>query len=168
MWRNRVTWGPSFALRMPLGWPPWWWPMVARIFTTTTRYVPAWGRFFGYPFVLPQLPMCLSWLRDRRFAIFAARVDGAVHYASVDYRGRSALVFGSEAEGLSPTSARRRDHRHRFADVGNRRQSERCRHRRGTLLRSVATTTGRIRVQLDYPVYRVRVPTLRAAANSCS
>lgn len=54
------------------------------------------------------LPVCeaasadvLTWLRQRRFAIVAARVDGSVPYASVDYRGPTAIVLGSEAAGLS-------------------------------------------------------------------
>ena len=34
--------------------------------------------------------------------IVAARVDGAVPYTEVDYRGPTAIVLGSEAEGLSP------------------------------------------------------------------
>ena len=34
--------------------------------------------------------------------IFAARVDGAVPYTEVDYRGPTAIVLGSEAAGLSP------------------------------------------------------------------
>ena len=34
--------------------------------------------------------------------ILAARVDGAVPYTEVDYRGPTAIVLGSEAAGLSP------------------------------------------------------------------
>jgi TrmH family RNA methyltransferase len=33
--------------------------------------------------------------------MFAARVDGAIDYWKADYTGRVALVFGSEAHGLS-------------------------------------------------------------------
>ena len=59
------------------------------------------GAIFRVPVCAATAPDVLNWLRDRRFTIFAARVDGAVPYASVDYRGRSALVLGSEADGLS-------------------------------------------------------------------
>ena len=44
----------------------------------------------------------LVWLRRHDFSIFAARVDGAVDYAEVDYRGNAAIVLGNEAQGLSP------------------------------------------------------------------
>jgi TrmH family RNA methyltransferase len=47
----------------------------------------------------------LVWLRARKFAILAARVDGAVPYTSVDYGGPTAIVLGSEAAGLSPVWA---------------------------------------------------------------
>lgn len=43
----------------------------------------------------------LAWLRERNFTIAAARVDGAVPYTEVDYRGPTAVVLGSEAAGLS-------------------------------------------------------------------
>jgi RNA methyltransferase, TrmH family len=43
----------------------------------------------------------LAWLRQHEFAILAARVDGAVPYTEVDYRGPTAIVLGSEAAGLS-------------------------------------------------------------------
>jgi TrmH family RNA methyltransferase len=44
----------------------------------------------------------LAWLRQRKFTILAARVDGSVSYTEADYRGPTAIVLGSEAEGLSP------------------------------------------------------------------
>jgi TrmH family RNA methyltransferase len=54
------------------------------------------------------MPLCeaaggdvLAWLRERRFSILAARVNGAVPYTAVDYRGPTAIVLGSEAAGLS-------------------------------------------------------------------
>ena len=43
-----------------------------------------------------------KWLRRNCFNILAARVDGAVPYTEVDYRGPTAIVLGSEAAGLSP------------------------------------------------------------------
>jgi RNA methyltransferase, TrmH family len=54
------------------------------------------------------LPVCeaasgdvLDWLRAQNYAILAARVDGAVPYTEIDYRGPTAIVLGSEAAGLS-------------------------------------------------------------------
>jgi TrmH family RNA methyltransferase len=43
-----------------------------------------------------------EWLREQKCSIVAARVDGAVPYTAVDYRGPTAIVLGSEAAGLSP------------------------------------------------------------------
>ncbi len=43
-----------------------------------------------------------EWLREQKCAIVAARVDGALPYTAVDYRGPTAIVLGSEAAGLSP------------------------------------------------------------------
>ncbi len=57
-----------------------------------------------------RVPVCAAsagdvrrWLSAHQVAVFAARIDGAVPFASADYRGRSAFVLGSEAEGLSTT-----------------------------------------------------------------
>ena len=54
------------------------------------------------------LPVCgatagetLAWLRRHGLAIVAARVDAAVPYTKVDFRRPTAIVLGSEAEGLS-------------------------------------------------------------------
>ena len=54
------------------------------------------------------MPVCeagsgdvLEWLRKRKYSMVAARVDGAVPYTAVDYRGPTAIVLGSEAAGLS-------------------------------------------------------------------
>jgi TrmH family RNA methyltransferase len=44
----------------------------------------------------------LAWLRDRGFQILAARVEGSVCYTEVDYRRPTAIVLGSEAQGLTP------------------------------------------------------------------
>ena len=43
----------------------------------------------------------LEWLGGHELAIYAARVDASVLYTDVDYRPASAIVLGSEAEGLT-------------------------------------------------------------------
>jgi len=60
------------------------------------------GTVFTLPVVSATGKEVLRWLRAQQTAIFAARVDGAVEYTSVCYQGRSAIVLGSEAQGLSP------------------------------------------------------------------
>ena len=61
------------------------------------------GAIFMVPVCAASSEETLAWLQQRKLAIFATRVDGAVDYASASYRGPSAIVLGSEAHGLSPT-----------------------------------------------------------------
>jgi TrmH family RNA methyltransferase len=61
------------------------------------------GTIFTMPVCATTSGDALAWLRRRGFAIFAARVDGSVPYTEADFRGPTAIVLGSEAEGLSPT-----------------------------------------------------------------
>jgi TrmH family RNA methyltransferase len=60
------------------------------------------GTIFTMPVCAATSADTLDWLRRRNLAICAARVDGAVLYTEVDYRRPTAIVLGSEAEGLSP------------------------------------------------------------------
>lgn len=59
------------------------------------------GTIFSMPLVTCSSAGALAWLRQHAFQVFATRIDGAVDYTSVRYAGRSAVVLGSEAEGLS-------------------------------------------------------------------
>jgi TrmH family RNA methyltransferase len=59
------------------------------------------GAVFSVPVAAATSRDILDWLRARRLRIVAARVDGAVPYYDVDYRGPTAIVFGSEAAGLT-------------------------------------------------------------------
>jgi TrmH family RNA methyltransferase len=59
------------------------------------------GTIFSIPLVACSSDEALAWLRQHAFQIFATRVDGAVDYTSVHYASRSAVVLGSEAQGLS-------------------------------------------------------------------
>jgi len=43
----------------------------------------------------------LAWLRGHGLQILAARVEGTVSYTEVDYQQPSAIILGSEAEGLT-------------------------------------------------------------------
>jgi RNA methyltransferase, TrmH family len=60
------------------------------------------GTIFSMPLAVAAAEETLDWLRANHLKILAARVDGAVPYTSVDYRGPTAIVLGSEAAGLSP------------------------------------------------------------------
>lgn len=59
------------------------------------------GAIFTVPVCAASSVEVRQWLKNNGLSIFAARVDGAVDYSSVCYRGPSALVLGSEAQGLS-------------------------------------------------------------------
>lgn len=59
------------------------------------------GTIFTLPVVTASAHAAIAWLREHRYQILAARVDGAVDYRQVDYSLPSAIVLGSEAEGLS-------------------------------------------------------------------
>jgi TrmH family RNA methyltransferase len=61
------------------------------------------GTIFTVPVVSAPAPATLDWLVRRRIRPVAAVVDAAADYASVDLRGPTAIVLGSEAEGLTPT-----------------------------------------------------------------
>jgi TrmH family RNA methyltransferase len=59
------------------------------------------GTIFTLPVVAADADETIAWLRARSIRLFAARVEGAVPYTSVDLRGPAAIVLGSEAAGLS-------------------------------------------------------------------
>jgi RNA methyltransferase, TrmH family len=59
------------------------------------------GTIFTMPVCEASGAEVLDWLRRRGVQILAARVDGSVPYTEIDYRRPSALVLGSEAEGLT-------------------------------------------------------------------
>jgi RNA methyltransferase, TrmH family len=59
------------------------------------------GTIFALPVSVTSTGDVLTWLRERKISIVAARVDGAVDYSTVDYRGAVAIALGSEARGLS-------------------------------------------------------------------
>jgi TrmH family RNA methyltransferase len=59
------------------------------------------GTIFTMPVCTATAEETLDWLRGHELAIYAARVDGSVLYTEVDYRPPTAIVLGSEAEGLT-------------------------------------------------------------------
>ncbi len=62
------------------------------------------GTIFTVPVAEASSREALQWLLAQRFSVFAARVDGSVVYTEIDLTaGRSAIVLGSEADGLTDT-----------------------------------------------------------------
>ena len=59
------------------------------------------GAIFTVPVAAASSEECLAWLRQQKLKLFAARVDGSEDYTKSDYRGPTAFILGSEAEGLT-------------------------------------------------------------------
>jgi TrmH family RNA methyltransferase len=49
-----------------------------------------------------EVAEAIDWLRHNRFTVYLADTDDSVNYRAADYRGRTALVVGSERYGVSP------------------------------------------------------------------
>jgi TrmH family RNA methyltransferase len=58
------------------------------------------GAIFTVPVCQASADETLAWLRNNRFRILAARVDADLEYTQAGFRGRTAIVLGSEARGL--------------------------------------------------------------------
>jgi TrmH family RNA methyltransferase len=61
------------------------------------------GAIFSLPVVSQTSDKILARLRAERFRILATRVDGSTCYWDASFSGRTAIVFGNEATGLSDT-----------------------------------------------------------------
>lgn len=59
------------------------------------------GTIFAVPVCAAAGHAVLAWLRDNGLQVYAARVEASVPYTRASYRGPTALVLGSESEGLS-------------------------------------------------------------------
>ncbi|MBA62012.1 MAG: rRNA methyltransferase [Planctomycetaceae bacterium] len=59
------------------------------------------GAIFHIPVIHTDHDKLQSWLSKNTFKTLATRVDGAINYTQADYTGRTAIIMGSEATGLS-------------------------------------------------------------------
>lgn len=59
------------------------------------------GTLFRLPSATVDPEPLLTWLRSRKINIAAARCEGAIPYTDYDFRQPTAIVLGSEAEGLT-------------------------------------------------------------------
>jgi len=48
-----------------------------------------------------EVEEAIAWLKRNRFTVYIADTDDSVNYRKLDYRGRTALVLGSERYGVS-------------------------------------------------------------------
>jgi RNA methyltransferase, TrmH family len=49
-----------------------------------------------------EIGEAIDWLQRNRFTVYLADTDESISYRQADYRGRTALVVGSERYGISP------------------------------------------------------------------
>jgi RNA methyltransferase, TrmH family len=49
-----------------------------------------------------EISDAIDWLERNRFTVYLADTDDSISYREADYRGRTALVVGSERYGISP------------------------------------------------------------------
>jgi TrmH family RNA methyltransferase len=59
------------------------------------------GTIFTMPTASASVDVMLAWLRERKFSLWAARVGAGPVYSDVKYSGPTAIILGSEADGLS-------------------------------------------------------------------
>lgn len=59
------------------------------------------GAAFTLPIAVSTSQQAVAWMRERKIQLLAARVDGAKNYTDVDLALSSAIILGSEAEGLT-------------------------------------------------------------------
>jgi TrmH family RNA methyltransferase len=59
------------------------------------------GTIFSLRIAESPVSIALAWLRERGFRMYAARVDAQKLYYEADMHGPTAIVLGSEADGLS-------------------------------------------------------------------
>jgi TrmH family RNA methyltransferase len=59
------------------------------------------GALFTVPTAVADAPTTLAWLRERGYTMWSARVGSGPVYTEAKFTGPTAIVLGSEAEGLS-------------------------------------------------------------------
>ncbi len=99
------------------------------------------GTIFTTPVRAAATPAVRDWLTAGGWNVVAARVDAQQDYTSADYRGRTAIVLGSEAGGLSSAWQDSRVTGVRLPMLGESGQSERVGHGRDFVLRGLAATS---------------------------
>jgi RNA methyltransferase, TrmH family len=60
------------------------------------------GHVFSPMIVMASKEDSLTWLKEKKIKIFAANIKAAKSYNKINWKQSAAIVFGSEADGLSP------------------------------------------------------------------
>lgn len=59
------------------------------------------GQVFSQNIIISSQKETVNWLKDNKIMSFGAATTGAKNYTECNYSGRTAIVLGSEADGLS-------------------------------------------------------------------
>ena len=76
------------------------------------------GCVFSNNVVSIDFESCIKWLRENNITSYAAELRASEFYHKYDYRGRTALVFGTEATGLTEKWIENADHRIKIPMLG--------------------------------------------------
>ena len=76
------------------------------------------GCVFSNNVVSTDFESCIKWLRENNITSYAAELRASEFYHKYDYRGRTALVFGTEATGLTEKWIENADHRIKIPMLG--------------------------------------------------
>ena len=76
------------------------------------------GCVFSNNVVSTDFESCIKWLRENNITSYAAELRASEFYHKYDYRGRTALVFGTEATGLTEKWIQNADHRIKIPMLG--------------------------------------------------
>ncbi len=60
------------------------------------------GKVFSVPVIKADKDEIKTWLKKNKIKLFAAATEASKEYWQADFSGKSAIVLGSEANGLSP------------------------------------------------------------------
>jgi RNA methyltransferase, TrmH family len=67
------------------------------------------GCIFTVPVITSTSEETIAWLRREKIRMFATAIPGKEFYHAMDYKQSSAIIMGSEANGLTPTWMRQAD-----------------------------------------------------------
>lgn len=59
------------------------------------------GALFSVPSIISDSAAVISFLKEKGLKIYAATLEGAIPYTSIDFRPACAIAMGTESEGLS-------------------------------------------------------------------
>lgn len=76
------------------------------------------GCVFSNNVVSTNFESTIKWLRENNITSYAAELRASEFYHKYDYRGKSALVFGTEATGLTEKWIQNADHRIKIPMLG--------------------------------------------------